>query len=385
MSAFQRASSLGLIFAAALNGTMVMPLVVLALTRVPGIDEASATAIAAAELAGIACYCLLLPGSALRSRRFTAWFGIIALSLGELASQHLSSSVTLSLARLVVGLGEGALFSLICANVAGEAQAERIWGQVNLVGGVTMGLLLYGLSTLPASTGRGPIFLWLALLGALVAPAALTLRPRAEAATWQPAVPLQRLHKHAMWFVVALAYAVQAGQWAVCGYLGEIARLPIERVGEYLALSSILGFAGAIAPSFAQRASQRLGFVLLGFLIMALSVAVFFNWLGDLPFFLGQIGVNVGFYMLTPFVVGTLTENDADGRLVMRTLVIALSGSAVGTALAGAAFTQAGRGTFSALCVALIAICAFAAARVLPRIEGAPRATTAPAATAPGP
>lgn len=369
MSAIRRAFSLGTTFAAALNGTMVMPLIVLALARVPGIDEASATAIAAAELAGIAFYGLVLARAAQRSRKLTAWLGILALGLGELASHLLVGSIALSVARLVVGVGEGALFGLICANVAGEAQAERIWGQVNLVGGVAMGLLLYGLSMLTPTADRGPIFLWLAVMAVVVAPFVLTQRPRADAITQHLPAPLLRGHKHAMWVIVALAYGVQAGQWAVCGYLGEIAKLPLERSGTYLALSSILGFAGAVAPSLAKRPSQRLGFVLLGFVIMAVSIAAFFNCLGDWPFFLGQVGVNVGFYMLTPFLVGTLTENDSDGSLVMRTLVIALAGSAIGTALAGLAFEELGRAVFSGICVALVAVCAAAAARVLPVIE----------------
>jgi len=370
MTAIRRAFSLGATFAAALNGTMVMPLIVLALTRVRGIDEATATAVAAAELAGIAIYSLLLPRAAQRARRATALFGLLALGGGELASQVLDGVAALACARLVAGLGEGALFGLICANVAGEAQAERIWGQVNLVGGVAMGLLLYGLSLLPPSAERGPIFAWLAVLALLVAPAVLSLRARVVPADQAHALALRPAHKYGLWFIVALAYAVQAGQWAVTGYVGEIAKLPADHVGTWLALSSILGFAGAVAPSLARRPSQRLGFVLLGFAIMALSLELFFNRLGDWPFFVGQVGVNVGFYMLTPFVIGMLTENDGDGSLVLRTLVVALFGSAAGTAVAGYVFEQAGPGQFSGLCVALVLLCAVTAARVMPQIEG---------------
>jgi len=368
MSALRRAFGLGATFAAALNGTMVMPLIVMALTRVGGIDEGTATAVAAAELAGIAIYGLLLSGAARRARRLTASLGLLALCGGELASHALGGILALSLARLFTGLGEGALFGLICANVAGEPQAERIWGRVNLVGGLMMGLLLYGLSQFPAGTGRGPIFLVLATMAVAVAPAALRVRPRERAAAQSRSVRLPGADKALLWFIVTLAYGVQAGQWAVSGYLGEQVKLPAERVGEYLALSSILGFAGAVAPALARRASQRLGFVLLGFAVMAVSVLVFFNGRGDASFFLGQVGVNVGFYMLTPFIVGLLTENDADGSLVMRTLVIALFGSALGTAVAGAAFTEAGAGPFGVLCVTLIALCAAAAVLVMTRL-----------------
>ena len=48
-TAIARLLTLSAAFAAALNGTMVMPLIVLALSRIPGISEGTATAIAAAE------------------------------------------------------------------------------------------------------------------------------------------------------------------------------------------------------------------------------------------------------------------------------------------------------------------------------------------------
>jgi MFS transporter, DHA1 family, inner membrane transport protein len=373
MSEIKRVFGLAAAFAAALNGTMVMPLIVLAFNRIPGIDQGTATAIAAAELAGIVLYCLLAPRLMQRARRSATIGGLLALTAGEAASHYLDGIVPLAGARLLAGLGEGALFSLITVEVAAEAHAERIWGQINLVGGFAMGALLFGLSTLPPASGRGSIFLWLAGMGVFMAPWVLLIRrsARPDAAPLR-APGLARAQIGLILLVVALVYGVQAGQWAVSGYMGELAHMAPAQLGLYLALSSILGFAGAIVPSLTRNRSYRLGFVLQGFVVMVVAVLVFFNWRGEMPFLWSQTAVNVGFYMVTPFMTGLLTENDHDGALVLRTLVIALLGAAAGTALAGVVFTGNGPAAFSLICAGAIGLGMVIAGAVFWRLHKVP-------------
>ncbi|MTV41225.1 MFS transporter [Duganella radicis] len=373
-SSVLRVGGLSAAFAAALNGTMVMPLIVMALCRIPGIDEATATAVASAEIGGIALYCLLCPRLVRHAHWQVAAGGVLAMVAGQLLSHVTDSVATLSLARLLAGVGEGALFSLITYNVAAQAEAERIWGQINLVGGVCMGGLLYVLSVLPPQAGRGPIFLWLAAFGVALAPLILSIRPRgaastgaaqaapgasaASAASVAPALAsrLSRSRLALVLVVVLLVYGVQAGQWAVSGYVGERARIAAETVGLFLALSSILGFVGAIVPSLTRNPARRAPLVALGFLILGASVYAFFNIAGQWPFLLSQIMINVGFYMLTPFLTGLLTENDPDGALVMRTLIIAMLGAGIGTALAGELFVSGGPGMFSVIAVGVVGL-----------------------------
>jgi MFS transporter, DHA1 family, inner membrane transport protein len=358
-------------FGAALNGTMVMPLIVMALNRIPGIGEGAATAIAACELAGIALYSMLAPRLVLRAWRPTTIAGLLALFLGEAATQYLSGTLSLAGARLLAGLGEGALFSLITSAVAGQTAAQRVWGQINLLGGLAMGALLYGLSALPPRSDRGTLFLWLAAMAVLVTPLVLMISPErriterragAARALRQPQLGLILL-------VVPLVYAVQSGQWAVSGYIGALAHMTPPRVGLFLALSSIAGFAGALIPSLTRNPAHRLAYVTLGFALMAIALLVFFNRLGEWPFLCGQTALNIGFYAVTPFVTGLLTENDRDGALVLRTLVLALIGAAAGTALAGALFDACGPRTFSALCIAVLAAAAVGAALVFRRLS----------------
>jgi len=370
LSNAKRILSLSAAFAAALNGTMVMPLVVMALNHVDGVSESMATVIASLEIAGIALYCLIAPRLASRTPRTLAIAGVVVLASGEALTHVLNTVPLLCAARLLTGLGEGALFSIITAEIASEKQAERIWGQINVIGGVCMGLLLFGLSALPPVPGRGSIFLWLAGFVLLMAPLILGVG-RQRAAT-HAAVTGNRLPRGQIaliLFVVLLVYGVQAGQWAVSGYVGDLAHIPPTRVGLFLAISSVAGFAGAVVPSLTRNPALRLWFVMAGFVVMAVSVYWFFNLIGAAHFLLGQVFVNVGFYMVTPFVTGLLTENDPDGALVLRTLVVALIGAAAGTALAGELLVRSGPAWFSLLAIAAVGAGALGALLVFYRLH----------------
>ncbi len=348
-------------FAAALNGTMVMPLIVMAVSRLPGIDEGLATAIAASEIAGVALYCLLSPYIGTARPRLLAVLATLSLATGELASHYLTDPTTLATARLLAGLGEGALFSLVARKLASRQGAERLWGLINLIGGLAMGTLLYALSTL--SEGKG-LFLWLAAFTALTGPAILLAHPPEAGMILQDGPKAARGRILLILAVLFLIYAVQAAQWAVSGYMGERSGLSSEQLGLFLAVSSIAGFIGAVVPSLTRNRRLRLPGVILGVAVMSGALAVFFNVAGPGFFLGGQILVNVGFYMATPYLTGLLTENDPDGALLMKTLVVALTAAAIGTALAGDLFASCGPALFSLFNIIAIAVAAAGALRI---------------------
>jgi len=342
-----------------------MPLIVMSLTRIAGITESTATLIASAEIGGIALYCLLLPRLVKQGHFKVAIGGVLALVLGELLTHFVDGIGTLTLTRLLTGLGEGALFSLITHDVAAEPEAERIWGVINLVGGVCMGLLLYFLSTLNPENGRGPIFLWLAAFGLLLSPLILLIRPKTEQEEQaKKPVLLPKPMVTLILFVIFLIYGVQAGQWAVSGFMGELSKIPAVTVGLFLALSSIAGFVGAIVPALTRNPQHRLRWVTLGLIIMATALYIFFNIRGDNAFLYGQILVNIGFYIVTPFMTGLLTESDKDGVLVMRTLIIAMLGAGVCTALTGELFADGGPHQFSYIVIGVVLVVLLCAVKV---------------------
>lgn len=346
-------------YAVALNGTMVMPVIVLSISKLAGYDEGMATLVASAELAGIALYGIFLPKLALKSWKAVAVGGLVAVAAGEALSFMLHSPAPLAAARFATGLGEGALFSLVSMSLASRANAERLWGALCLVGGSAMGVLLFVVSLMPQQEADAPVFLMIAAFAALMAPLLFFIARRAPVLA--VATHHSRLDGRKMLLamvVVFLVYAVQAAQWAVCGYVGERVGLTSAEVGFYLAISSLAGFAGAVVPSFTRDKAKRLPAVLLGFLIMAVSIYFLFNRLTPPVFVVAQVFVNIGFYIVTPFITGLLTENDPDGSLMSRTLVVAIVGATVGTAAAGPIFQAAGASAFALVCLLPLAIAA---------------------------
>ncbi|EHH03593.1 MFS permease [Agrobacterium tumefaciens CCNWGS0286] len=349
-------------YAVALNGTMVMPVVVLSMSKLSGYDEGLATVVASAELAGIAIYGIFLAKLAARSWRLVAIGGVLAVLLGEAASFWLQSPLTLSAARLMTGLGEGAIFSLVSMSLASLANAERLWGVLSLIGGSAMGVLLFVVSLMPQQQSGAPVFLVLAAFTAIAAPFFLLIARRSNAmATATGHSRLDRSKMMLTMMIVFLVYAVQAAQWAICGYVGERVGLSNTEVGLYLAVSSLAGFLGAIVPTMTHDRAKRLPFVMGGFLIMAVSIYYLFNVFTETVFVATQVFINVGFYIVTPFITGVLTENDPDGSLMSRILVIAIIGATIGTALAGPVFSAAGASVVAWACLlplALAVLCA---------------------------
>lgn len=339
-------------YAVALNGTMVMPVVVLSMSKLAGYDEGLATVVASAELAGIALYGIFLPGLAKRSWKAVALAGLVAVAAGEASSFWLHSPWLLAGTRLATGLGEGAIFSIVCMNLASLANAERLWGAISLIGGTAMGLLLFVVSLMPQHPDSAPVFLMIAAFTVIVAPFFLFIARRS--ATMPVASEQSRLDRGKMlltMIVVFLVYAVQAAQWAICGYVGERVGLSGGEVGFYLAVSSLLGFVGAIVPAMTREKSMRLPSVLLGFLIMAVAIYFLFNIFTAFVFVTTQVFVNIGFYIVTPFLTGVLTENDADGSLMSRTLVVAIVGATVGTGVAGPILVSTNASVFAWFCL----------------------------------
>lgn len=339
-------------YAVALNGTMVMPVVVLSMSRLAGYDEGLATIVASTELAGIALYGIFLPGLAKRSWKVVAAAGLIAVVVGEASSFWLHMPWALASARLVTGLGEGAIFSLVCMNLASLANAERLWGAISLIGGTAMGLLLFVVSFMPQKPDSAPAFLLIAAFTVIMAPFLILVTRRPI--SMPPASDHSRLDRGKMLLtlaVVFLVYAVQAAQWAICGYVGERVGLGGGEVGFYLAVSSLLGFVGAIVPSMTRERSMWLPSVLVGLLVMAVAIYFLFNIFTAFVFVTTQVFVNIGFYIVTPFLTGLLTENDADGSLMSRTLVVAIVGATMGTGIAGPILVATDASVFAWSCL----------------------------------
>ncbi|PCE34422.1 MFS transporter [Burkholderia ubonensis] len=335
---------LALAFAAATNGLILSPFLVAAVMTRFRLDDGAATALVSVEILGIAISCALLPRRIARAARpFT-----LAGALGAIAGQALSAVapgiVSAGAARGLTGLFEGMLFVVVASGVSQRASTDRLWGQINLLaGGINGGILVF-VSALPAAWLGRWIFVLLAGVLAVLAPAirgidAFAAQP-AQARTRDGSLPWRPIV--AIWVVTALVYGVQASQWAIAGFVGARAGLSPPTIGVLLSVSSLLGFVGAAIPAHPACRRHRVSIIWAAQLAVIASIEWFFGSTGGGAYFLSQLLLNSAFFVIVPFLTGMLSDVDPDGSLVARTLVVTFFAAGIGTALSGALLDRYG-------------------------------------------
>lgn len=340
---------LAIVYAVAINGTILTPFIVSALMLRFGLDEGQATMMTGFEMLGMALSCMLLPRWASRFALRFAWIGTVGAVTAQVASALLAGVQAVGAARGLAGVFEGMLFMLVAASVANQPSAERIWGAIILVAGLVNGALLIGISYLPERWASQWLFLAMGGLIACVAPVLLRAsrdivherRPQESAGAGLPWLRIA-----AVWIFTVLIYGVQAGQWAVTELAGQHAGLATSTIGMLLSISSFLGFAGCIASSWRGSHRHRITIICAAQMLMIVSLMWFFSARSGAAYFSSQLLLNIGFYALVPFLTGLLSEIDEDGSLVSRTVVVTLLGVAFGTALAGWLLTALGTERF---------------------------------------
>ncbi len=374
-------------YAVATNGTILMPLIVAMLMRRFGLGEDAATGWAGLEIAGIAVSCALLPRLVARAPGRCAWIGTLGTLVAQASGAWWPTIAAVGVSRGVAGLFEGLLFVVVAASLSNRSAAERAWGVIILVGGVVDGALLVGAACLPHEADAWLFPLFAAVFALIAVPTARAGRHavdadtvptrRAKAVRWSTLVPI--------WIVMILVYGVLAGQWAIADINGHRIGLPTAQGGLLLSLASVIGLAGCLAASHRRSHALRLPILWAAQLVMAAAVVWFFAASGGAGFFTSQLFVTLAFYAITPFLTARLSELDADGSLVARSIVITFTSVAIGTALAGTLLAQAG----PLGCGLILGACAIAAMPFARLAFGAAASTaagdTAPPIAAPTP
>ncbi len=332
-------------YAVATNGTILMPLIVGALMRRFAVGEDVATGIAGLEIAGIAISCAALPRWIARAPRRFAWLGTVGTLLAQAAGAWLPALDAVGAARGVAGLFEGVLFVVVAASLSNRPAAERAWGVIILVAGIFDGALLVGTACLPQRWADTWLFAAFAAAFALIAwPTAasgiVAARAGATPARGAPAHPWRILVP--IWASMMLVYGVLAAQWAIADVVGHRAGIDPARSGLLLSLASVLGLAGCLAASLRRSHELRLPILWCAQAGMAAAVVWFFVVRGWADFFASQLLITLAFYAVTPFLTARLSELDADGSLVARSIVVTFASVALGTALAGTMLASLG-------------------------------------------
>lgn len=344
----------------------VVPLIVGGLVGRAGLSAESAGALVSAEFGAVALAALVLArGVGARALGPLAVAGALVAAGAQLASVALLPEpgdplAPFAAARMLGGLGEGALLTAANAALARTAAPARTYAIAVAAGSLVSMLLLGGL---PGVLARAPWAIYLALALLLALPAPLLARlPGAPAARGTAAVeaPLRWSPPARAATIATLILTTALGAlWSFSALIGERVGMSAEASARVLALTLAMGLAGGGAAAWL---SERAGLFApwLGGMIMLALIAAVFATLRTPPVFVAAQAVYGFFYAFTfPYLMASVAKLDPAGRLVSLAGALTLIGFALGPVLGGAA--QAAGGTrllASAVCAGLLAAAA---------------------------
>lgn len=326
-------------------------------------SEPEAVNLAGIEMLGVAgsAIALALPGPRLDWQKLLLGSLLLAIIGNLISAVSLGGSAIWS-ARLIAGLGHGAIISLSFSFVGLTERVDRniAWYLSLLLSYGAIGI--WALPTLLDSVGLKGLFVFFALLLSL---GLLSIRHVPRASEARAALPPMARDLPSGMVLVALAgvlsYNLAQGiAWAILFLVGIEAGLGEQSVANALFLSQVLAIGGALASVFLAERLGRFSAISIGILVGAACVALLLGHPSHGLFLASVCGFNILWNFVLPFILGAVGEFDTKGRMVGRAIAMQMLGLGLGPFIAG---WLIGNGSY--LAVELVCIGFFLASYVL--------------------
>ncbi len=302
------------------------------------VSEPTALNLAGIEMLGVAAsaIALALPGIKLDWRQLLTGALILAI-IGNVLSGLLVGGSGIWGARLIAGLGHGAIISLSFSFVGLTRKVDR-----NLALYLTS-LLAYGalgIWALPAFLEwvglRGLFFSFSAIL--LLGMLTVSRVPHAVHARMRVPETARDLPRGPVLLALAgvLSYNLAQGiAWAVLFLVGVNAGLAEQPVANALFISQVLAVGGALASVFLAGKIIRLHAVIVGIFGGAACIALLLKTPSAVIFLISVCGFNILWNFVLPFILAGVGEFDTKGHMVGRAIAMQMLGLGVGPFIAG--------------------------------------------------
>lgn len=316
---------------------IVQPALVQGFVTHLGLTEPQAVNLAGLEMLGVALSTIMLalPRITIDWHR-SLIVGLVLAVVGNVASAAMAGSEFLWIARLVAGLGHGAIISLSFTFVGLTARVDRnvAWYLVALLTYGAAGLWL--MSGLLDHIGIAGLFL---LFAALVATGFATVRhvPRSSAARAEPSTSARQLATGLLGIglVGVLSYNMAQGiAWAILFLVGTDAGLPEQDVAQALFVSQIFAIFGALGSVFLAERLGRWMPVAVGIFAGAACIALLLDRPALPTFLVAVCGFNLLWNFVLPFILGAVSDFDEPGRMMGPAISMQMIGLGGGPLLA---------------------------------------------------
>lgn len=301
------------------------------------IGEAAAVNLAGLEMLGVAIATIVLaiPRFVFNWRRLLA-VGIGLAVVGNLASAALVDSANLWVARLIAGLGHGAIISLSFTFIGLTARVERNVA-LYLVALLTYGALgLWIMPALLSAIGLKGLFIVFACLAAF---GLLTLKHVPVSASVRDEVGPNGRQLRASLLATALVgvlfYNLAQGiAWAILFLVGIDAGMGEQDVATALFISQIFAIFGALGSVFLSERLGRWGAIAFGILAGAACIALLLGRPSYTYFLIGVCGFNLLWNFVLPFILAAVGDFDLRGRMMGPAIAMQMLGLGGGPLLA---------------------------------------------------
>jgi len=297
--------------------------------------------------------------------RMVARVSAVVFILANIASIWAESFRALFWLRFVSALGGGTLMVLCLSSAVASSNRDRTYGL--WVSGQLV-LAAVALWILPDLFARFDLkALYIGLAGLLLLSFPLTGAFPATAPSVKPTVEANTQGRGLMSVMLALAavllfYIGLISVWAFVGMIADASSIPGEKTGQILSIATIMGIVGSLSATLIGNRGSRTLWLLLGYGLMAVSVALLFGIPGVLRFTLSAIIFKYVWTFVLPFIVSCIADMDRNGQLVNSMNLVIGGGLAIGPAIAGRMLQadtalgwmgMSGMLTFSVICLVL--------------------------------
>jgi predicted MFS family arabinose efflux permease len=275
-----------------------------------------------------------------RWRVLVLW-GISLIAVGNLASAAVHEYLSLSVARLIVGAGEGLCVGVAFAAFGRARTPARAFSIYMISGACVSAMILMALPALQKGIGSGGVFLAAAALAGLVAigtrwfPSGET----ALAAAGDGSAGAIRWPLAVMALIgVFLYFFAQGAVWSYFGRIAELNQIDPGTVSRALAAGTLAGIAGASLSGVLPSRFQRSGPVAGSAIVSAVAFLTLLIHLDTLLVSLCAVLIVAAWNFAQPLLSALCCEADPRGRVVCAMGCVQTVGFGLGPAAAALLF-----------------------------------------------
>ncbi|QUD90297.1 MFS transporter [Phenylobacterium montanum] len=250
------------------------------------------------------------------------WRWLVALSLvfiaaGNLATGFAHTYLSIVLARVVAGVGEGLAIGVSFAALGRAANPDRAFSIYLVVGALISSALLWRLPALQSRFGSSALFLGVAAIALLLG---VTLRwfpdGRLAGRAGEAGARIDRRLAIAGLAGVFFYFMAQGAMWGYLEQIGQAHHLRADDISRALAIANFAGIGGAASASFLPKRLGRGLPLLVSGAVSIVSFQMLQGGVSGVVLLAASVLLTFAWNLSQPLLSGLCADADPEGRVV---------------------------------------------------------------------